>query len=662
MAIRVRRSSNSIWPPLPLLTTLLVTLALAIAPHAARLPLWLIALVALVIAWRYLSGQEKLPMPNKWMLLSLAAAATLGILLQYHTLFGRDAGVALFTLMVTLKLLELKSPRDVWLVVFLGYFLVLTHFLYSQSLFLGAYLFFITWLFTLNLVAFSQPRAQLPWPVQFKFSAQLLLQAVPVMLVLFVLFPRINGPLWGLPSDAFGGQTGLSDNMAPGSISHLAQSDAVAFRVEFAGPLPSPLQRYFRVLVLEHFDGRTWSARRVQAMNDTLQAQGQGSRYTVTLEPSNKPWLPVMDYADPSSLPLGAQLNMDFSVTQKEPVQQRKRYSATSYLAFGGHFTMQTEDLRRALQLPTTGNPRARELAATLRRESRDDLDFAGKALTKFHNEPFVYTLQPPRLGQDSVDEFLFDTRRGFCEHYAGSFAYLMRAGGVPARIVTGYQGGEFNQLGNYLIVRQADAHAWTEIWLNQHGWVRIDPTAAVSPNRIEHGIASALPAGEVLPLFLREPSPWMKQLRFSWDNFNNQWNQWVLGYDQERQVSLFSRLGFGIVSWQDLGIYLLIGVGSVIGIVALFTLRARREYSGKVERAYAAFCTRLAHVGIVRGAAEGPLDFATRAKTLRPDLAPRIEVITRLYVALRYGAGTKVEWVRNFLRIVARFRTTKIG
>jgi transglutaminase-like putative cysteine protease len=662
MGVRAHRPTAPSWPPLALLRGLLATLALAIAPHATRLPLWLIALVATVIAWRYLAAHQKWPLPNKWMLLTLAAAATLGILLQYHTLFGRDAGVALFTLMVTFKLLELKSTRDVWLLVFLGYFLVLTHFLYSQSLFIAAYLFFITWLFTTILIAFSQPRAQLPWPTQFKLSAQLLLQAVPVMLVLFVLFPRISGPLWGLPSDAFAGQTGLSDSMAPGAISHLAQSDTVAFRVEYAGKLPPAIQRYFRVLVLDRLDGRTWYAHRVRPMNDTLQAQGTGTRYTITLEPNNKPWLPVMDYADPTSLPLGSQLNADFSVTQKESVQQRKRYSATSYLAFGGTLTLEADDLPRALQLPPGGNPRARELARELRRASRDDLDFANRVLAKFHNEPFVYTLQPPRLGSDSVDEFLFDTRRGFCEHYAGSFAYLMRAGGVPARIVTGYQGGEFNQLGNYLIVRQADAHAWTEVWLDHRGWVRVDPTAAVSPNRIEQGIASALPAGEALPLFLREPSPWLKQLKFSWDTFNNRWNQWVLGYDQERQVSLFARLGFGIVSWQDLGIYLLIGIGSVIGLLALFTLRGRREYSSKVERTYAAFCARLARVGIVRGPAEGPLDFANRTKTLRPDLAPRIEVITRLYVALRYGADAKTEWVRDFARIVAQFRAEKLS
>ena len=652
----MRNKANPIWPPPPLLTGLLVTLALVIAPHAARLPLWLSALVATVIAWRYLIAQGKLPLPNKWLLITLACAATVGILLRYHTLFGRDAGVALFTLMVTLKLLELKSPRDVWLIVFLGYFLVLTHFLYSQNLFVAAYLFLIAWLFTTLLIAFSQPRAQLPWRSQFKLGATLLMQALPVMLVLFVLFPRISGPLWGLPSDAFAGRTGLSYTMAPGTISSLVQSDAVAFRVEYAGPLPPAAQRYFRALVLERFDGRAWYAHRVYPMRDALYAQGPGTRYTVTLEPQGKPWLPVMDFADPTTLPPDSQLNTDFSVTQKEPVQQRKRYSVTSFNAYSG-ITAKADELASALQLPATGNPRARELALRLRAQSRDALDFANKVLARFHNEPYIYTLHPPRLGADSVDDFLFETKRGFCEHYAGSFAFLMRAGGVPARIVTGYQGGEFNQIGNYLIVRQADAHAWTEIWLAGRGWVRVDPTSAVAPNRIEEGIGSALPANEALPLFLREPSPWLKQLQLSWDTLNNRWNQWVLGYDQERQVSIFARLGFGIVSWQDLGIYLLVGVGSIVGLLALFTVGRRAQHADKVARAYAVFCARLARIGIVRDSAEGPLDFAARAKALRPDLAPRIEAITRLYVALRYGVDARVEWVRNLARLVARFK-----
>ncbi len=328
----------------------------------------------------------------------------------------------------------------------------------------------------------------------------------------------------------------------------------------------------------------------------------------------------------------------------------------TSFNAYSG-ITAKADELASALQLPATGNPRARELALRLRAQSRDALDFANKVLARFHDEPYVYTLHPPRLGADSVDDFLFETKRGFCEHYAGSFAFLMRAGGVPARIVTGYQGGEFNQIGNYLIVRQADAHAWTEIWLAGRSWVRVDPTSAVAPNRIEEGIGSALPANEALPLFLREPSPWLKQLQLSWDTLNNHWNQWVLGYDQERQVSIFARLGFGIVSWQDLGIYLLVGVGSIVGLLALFTLGRRAQHTDKVARAYAVFCARLARIGIVRDSAEGPLDFAARAKALRPDLAPRIEAITRLYVALRYGADAQAEWARNLARLVARFK-----
>ena len=312
------------------------------------------------------------------------------------------------------------------------------------------------------------------------------------------------------------------------------------------------------------------------------------------------------------------------------------------------------------MELPSAGNSRARELARQLRSTSHDEQDFINKALARFHNEAYVYTLRPPRLGINSVDEFLFDTKRGFCEHYASSFTFLMRAGGVPARIVTGYLSGEYNQLGKDLIVRQADAHAWTEVWLPNRGWVRVDPTAAVAPNRIEQGIANALPAGEALAFFLGEPSPWMKQLKFSFDTFNNSWNQWVLGYDQERQVSFFARLGLGILSWQDLGVYLLIGIGSVFGLLALFTLRSRHSYRDKVERAYALFCKRLASIGIAREPAEGPLDFAARATAQRPDLASKIEAITRLYVALRYGANAKGEWTRELNHLVQRFKIAR--
>ena len=645
------------WPPRPLLYGLTACLALVFAPHAAHLPLWLSALVVAILGSRILMARKNIALPRKGWLYALALVSVAGVLLQYKTLFGREAGVALLTLMVTLKLLEIKNERDVWIIVFLGYFLMLTHFLYSQSLFIAAYLILVAWLFTTLLIAFSQPRAQLPWRTQFTLSAKLLLQSVPVMLVLFFLFPRISGPLWNLPNDAATGQTGLSDTMAPGMISRLIQSDSVAFRVEFAGPLPPAAQRYFRVLVLDRFDGYTWRNHRAPSQISTAHGSGASTRYTLTLEPHNKPWLPVMDFADPASLPLGSRLNSDFSVTQRDLVQQRKRYSATAYANPGNTLNTDADDLPRALDLPAASNPRAREFAQQLRRTSRDDQEFINKILSHFHNETYVYTLNPPRLGSNSVDEFLFDTKRGFCEHYASSFTYLMRAGGVPARVVTGYLSGEYNKLGNYLIVRQADAHAWSEVWLPNRGWVRVDPTAAVSPNRIEQGIANALAPGEALPLFLRDPSPWIKQLKFSWDSFNNSWNQWVLGYDQERQVSFFARLGFGILSWQDLGVYLIIGIGSIFALLAAYTLRPRNVVRSKVEWAYAKFCRRLERVGIVRHLAEGPTDFAQRAKAIRPDLALRIEAITRLYVALRYGGHSNPEWVRALSRAVAMLK-----
>jgi hypothetical protein len=316
------------------------------------------------------------------------------------------------------------------------------------------------------------------------------------------------------------------------------------------------------------------------------------------------------------------------------------------------------DTLRRALQLPERGNPEVRALARRLRAEAPSDTALVQRVLRLFHEEEYAYTLTPPLLGNDGIDEFLFRTRRGFCEHYAGAFTFLMRAAGIPARVVTGYQGGEFNRLGNYLIVRQSDAHAWSEVWLAGQGWVRVDPTAAVAANRIEQGIASALPIGEPLPFFVRTDVEWLKQLRLRWDTLNNQWNQWVLGYNQERQIGLFARLGFGIVSWQELAWGLVIGVGVLLGVFAALTLRAaRKPRADEVQALYLRFCAKLARAGVVRLATEGPLDFAARVRAARPELAAAVDSVTRPYVQLRYSAHASGETLKQFKSRVQAFK-----
>ena len=655
-------SSRASFPPLPAAHWLLAGIALVMAPHALHLPLWLSIATFAMIAWRWAAAWGRLPLPGKWPLVLLAVASAAGILLQYRTLLGRDAGVAMLTLMLALKLLEMRSYRDAMLTVFLGYFLVITNFFYTQSIPVAAYLMLVVGVLTFALIALNHPASAAQWRRPLKLSALLVVQAMPLMLVLFVLFPRVAGPLWGLPSDAFAGMTGLSDTMAPGSISRLVQSDAVAFRAEFTGPPPPAAQRYWRGPVLAQFDGRAWSPARGHDPEPEIETDGAPVRYAITLEPHNKNWIFALEVPDPLALPQDTRLAPDLQLLAKQPLQRRARYTLTSFPSHRIGKDAEAEVLRRALQLPARGNAQARGLARRLRAEAGSnpdgDADLVARVLRMFHEQPYAYTLTPPLLGNDGIDEFLFSTRRGFCEHYAGAFTFLMRAAGVPARVVTGYQGGEFNRLGNYFIVRQSDAHAWSEVWLRDRGWVRVDPTAAVAAERIENGIASALSIGEPLPFFVRTDMEWLRQMRMRWDTLNNQWNQWVLGYNEEKQIGLFSSLGFGIVSWRELAWGLVIGVGLLLGIFAALTLRPRRKpLADEVQALYLKFCAKLAKYGLIRLATEGPLDFALRVRSLRPELSAMVDRVTRQYIQLRYSAHATESALGQFKSEVKAFR-----
>lgn len=619
---------------------LLLALALVAAPHVAHLQPWVVPLAAVLGLWRWAAGRGMAALPGKWFLALMAFSALAGILLSHGTIFGRDAGVALLTLLGGLKLLELRGYRDALILVFLGYFLVVTNFLFSQSVFIALYMLAATLAITAVLVGINHPGGERHWRIHLRLAGKMLAQALPVMVVLFLLFPRLPGPLWGMPSDARSGMTGLSDEMAPGSISRLSQSDAVAFRVEFDGPLPKASALYWRGPVLWFFDGRRWKAG-FFGRSSTLRYTGIGKpvTYTVTLEPHNKLWLFALDL--PASTPDRARITSDFQLLSAQPVTYRQRYTMASYLNYRTEgFT--ALERRWGLLLPADVNLRTLALGRQWRSELHDPVAVVARALRFYREESFTYTLTPPLLtSADPVDEFLFGTRRGFCEHYAGSFVVLMRAAGIPARVVTGYQGGEFNALGGYLTVRQADAHAWAEVWLGDRGWVRVDPTAAVSPSRVEAGIGVALPAPDPIPGFLKHDSPWLQKLRFSWDFLNGGWNLWVLSYNQERQMQLLARLGFGLVSWQQLGIGLVIGVGGLLLVFALVMLRGRERIKpDPAARAYRRFCNRLAKAGLERLPAEGPRDFAARVAGARPDLAPAVEEITALYVDLRYGPG----------------------
>ncbi|MDD5384363.1 MAG: DUF3488 and transglutaminase-like domain-containing protein, partial [Gallionella sp.] len=517
---------------------LLLSILMVTAPHADHLPLWVSALCATLLAWRayltYTSGH----LPPRWLLLAITFASVGGILIDFHTLFGREVGVTLLILLTTLKFMELRSPRDAAVLVYLACFIIITNFFYSQSiptaLYMLATLLVIvtTWvhLYAQNIV--FKPRLRV--------AATLLLQAIPLTLVLFLLFPRVQGPLWGLPQDAFA-TSGLDDKMAPGSISRLILSEEVAFRVSYADKPPRREQMYWRGPVLWNFDGRMWTPG-ISAFGITPQftETEQAIDYSVTLEPHNKTWLFALDV--PARISVPANITYDFQVVQKGPVKARLRYEARSYLGYHANLRENERQIQRALQLPPSLNPRARQLAATWRAGNADDAAVARAALAYFNQQNFQHTLEPPPLGLHGIDDFLFTTRQGFCEHYASAFVFLMRAAHIPARVVTGYQGGEFNELGNYYIVRQSDAHAWAEIWLAGQGWVRIDPTAAIAPARVERGLSAAVINNAALPFMARNPPQWLRNLRLNWDTLANQWNQWVLGYNSERQFAFLTR------------------------------------------------------------------------------------------------------------------------
>ena len=363
-------------------------------------------------------------------------------------------------------------------------------------------------------------------------------------------------------------------------------------------------------------------------------------------------WLFAIDL--PDRVPAGAKLTSDYQLLSDRPVRVRQRYEMSSRLASLIEEDESPAALRRALRLPSGSNPRAVELGRQIRAQSATDLEAVNSVLNIFRTQLFFYTLVPPELGRYPVDEFLFETRRGFCEHYASAFVFLMRAAGVPARVVTGYQGGEMNPLGDYLIVRQSEAHAWAEVWLEGQGWRRVDPTAAVSPARIEVGVAAALPQGEPLPLAVRSDLRFLKQLRFTLDAVTNSWNQWVLGYTPDRQLHLMERLGLGKPTWQRLIVLLMCMAGAVLLALALMILRRLRgAVPDSTQRAYRRFCRVLARAGLPRAASEGPTDFARRVIAQRPTAAGQVQAITELYVGLRYGhaGAAELELLRSLVR-----------
>ena len=618
---------------------LLLTLAVVLATHSPNLPIWVIMASAGFGLWRYLLDKKQWAMPKIWLLLPINILMCLGIVLTFKGSFGRDASLALLVVMASLKLLETKTLRDYMLVIILAYFLVGNLFLFNQTIATFALSVPPLLLLTATLINMSLKNQQ-----SLKFlmtlSGKLLLQAVPVMLILFVLFPRIPGPLWGIPQDAYSGMTGLGDSLQFGNISQLTKNSSIAFRVQFKGNIPSKNQLYWRGPVLWHQDGNQWLmpsrniGLRAESLSIPVTKERAAIDYTITLEPHNRLWLLMLDI--PTQIPNTAQLTHDYSAMAASPVRTRIRYNATSFSSYILGAELNDREKTMSLQIHDNENPRTIALAQSW--QNMQPVDKVNSALQRYRAQPFVYTLNPPILGKDPVDEFLFNTKRGFCEHYATSFVYLMRAAGVPARIVTGYQGGELNPNGNYLIVRQSDAHAWAEVWLETRGWVRVDPTAAVSPERIEQGIAEAISETDLLPMMARGDYPLLRKAFLNWDSVNNGWNQWVLGYDDKKQLEFLNKLSGKNLSLMDLVLGMTVATVTVMAITFLILNKTSRRKLSPAQQLYTLYLNKLKHANLQPHCHEGALDFGQRAAQTLPNFAEDIMQIAQNYNVLQYS------------------------
>ena len=636
------------------LAWLIGSLLLVIAPHSVRAPWWLTLLTLCLFAWRFHYALNRAPLPSRWLVIGIAAVAMLGVWIEYRTLFGRQPGILLLSLFAGLKLLETRSHRDAAVAAFLGYFLIITNFLYTQSMPTALLMCAALFAITTTLIGFSAP--QRPPRANARTAALLLAHAAPAALALFLLFPRVQGPLWGLPQDAYTGMTGLSETMSPGNLALLAQSDSIAFRAEFEADLPPPVLRYWRGPVLGDFDGRTWSIG-VGTLVDFEPPRGGRAtyRYGVVLEPHNRHWLFALETA--ASLPPRTRMRSDGQLVSLSPVRNRMRYELASTIA-PEPGAEAPGVLRRALRLPPGFNPRSAALAAQWRAAAASDDAVLIRAIEFLKAGGYAYTLEPPLLGLHSVDEFLFSTKAGFCEHFASAFAFLMRAAGIPARVVTGYQGGELNPIDRVFTVRQSEAHAWVEVYLAGRGWVRVDPTGAAVPGRIDSGLARSVPEGEPLPLMMRPRLEWLRGVRYQWEALAHRWNLWVLGYNPERQRDLMSAIGMRDADWRALTATLF----SILGLLTLallaWSLRqlARRD---PVQKAWGKFCGKLAAHGVARTPHEGPRDYATRAARTLPAAAWPILRIGALYIGLRYGNRPSARGVDRLRRRVRELRLT---
>jgi protein-glutamine gamma-glutamyltransferase len=612
---------------------LLLVIAAVVLPQVSHLPLWCSGLVAGVLVWRGILAWKSQALPSRWWLVTLLVIAVAATFATHRTILGRDAGVTLLVILLALKTLELRAQRDAFVVFFLGFFCMLSNFLFSQSL-LTAFAMLVALMGLLTaLVNAHMPVGKPSLMAAAKIAGKMALLGAPIMVVLFMLFPRL-APLWGTPGGPLQGKSGLSADMRVGTIANLALDDSIAMRIKFEGKPPAGREVYLRGPVLSNFDGREWLPALISNSPSNLKFSGQAFNYEVTLEPSNKPWLFALDAASTAPVLPGYQLRTTAELQwfTNRPITDLIRYKAQSHTQFSYGPEKPDLNLQNDVKLPKGYNPRTLQLAADIKADPRfinaDAATLVNAVMQKLRTGGYEYTLEPGLYGDNTADEFWFDRKAGFCEHIASSFVVLMRAMGVPARIVTGYQGGELNDVDGYWVVRQSDAHAWAEVWQAgaQDGstvgsWVRVDPTSAVAPLRIDAMQRLAAPSGAfrgaianlwTSTLGNSGYNP-LLQLRAVWDAVNNTWNQKILNYTEATQLNILKNMGFSSPSWADLS-YVLIAIIVAVSLLGIaWTTWDKRQHDPWL-RLLASVKSRLIKTGLASSSNMSPRELADAA------------------------------------------------
>lgn len=650
-------SSTESPPGLRAFDLLSLTIAVVVCVHAPHLPWWLTIVLAVTLGGRWWQRRQSWGRVPRWLKLPALVLLTLAVVANYGGIFGREPGAALAVGLLVLKLLETETQRDVRVGISFACFALMTALLFDQGLVATVVvaLGLLPALATLRALQPGQavtslPRSMLP-------ALALSAAALPLALLAFLLVPRLSSPLWGAPSTDQA-RTGLSESMTPGKFTELLTDDHPAMRVSFEGAPPPADLRYFRAYVMWNYDGRSWrhvDARFVSARPVAALEVQAATRYQISLQPTQQRVLPTLDV--PLEAPVHASLQPDREVMADRPVNDPLSYSLRSATRYRLQPSLDDRSRRLGLRLPDGFNPRSLALARQWRQQHGDnDGAIVQAALSLFHDGGFRYTLAPAPLGRDAVDDFLFDTHEGFCEHYASSFTVLMRAAGIPARVVTGYQGGYWNKLADYLLVRYSDAHAWSEVWLAGRGWVRIDPTGAVRPERVSLGAAAA--AGGQLGWY---GSDWLQGMRNHWDIVNRWWDKGVIGFDALRQRGLLAPFGIRDTDTATLGLLLAISSVVFIGIGLAWALMRRRRRD-PLRDALRVLEKKLARAGVPRRHAEGPRHYLTRAARALPARRNDLHALMDGYLELRYaGDEPPPESVTSFQRAVRDFRTVRV-